>query len=300
MTKIKKIDIHAHATMFPQYAPITPTGYTMVSAETLIDFYDKLNVEYGVLLPIASPECQYFDQMSSETCKALTVAHPDRLLWFCGVDPRSCGNKPSADFSGILSHYKSLGAKGLGELTSQLYTDDPLVDNLFRQCAEQGLPVTIHIAPKFGDYYGIVDELGLPRLEKMLKKHKDLIILGHSQPFWAEISDNASDENRVGYPEGKVREGRLQKLLREYPNLYCDLSANSGANALLRDRDHAARFIEEFSDRILYGCDICSPKNVHSFKLEEFLDSMLSDGSLSLENYEKLVRKNAERILGLN
>ena len=102
--------------------------------------------------------------------------------------------------------------------------------------------------------YGIIDELGLPRLEKMLKKHPKLKIFGHSQCFWSEIGEN-SEELRNTYPEGKVKNGRLPELLRKYENLYCDLSAGSGANALMRDREHAARFIEEFSDRLLYGCD---------------------------------------------
>jgi len=299
MKSIKKIDIHAHVSPFPDWAPKAPSGYPMVSADKLISFYDDLNIEYGMLLPITSPECQYFEMMTSETCKYISEQHPDRFMWFCGIDPRACGHKPTADFSRLLEHYKSLGAKGVGELTCQLYTDDPLVDNLFAQCAEAGMPVTIHIAPKHGDYYGIIDEVGLPRLEKILKKHKDLIVFGHSQPFWAEISTDASDDNRVGYPEGKVTEGRLSHLLREYPNLYCDLSATSGANALMRDPDYAARFIEEFSDRLLYGCDICSEKNIHMYKFEDFLNGMLSDGSISEENYRKLVRGNAIRVLGL-
>ena len=50
---IKKIDIHAHATAFAQYAPAHPaTGYRMVCAEEICRFYDALNIEKGVLLPI--------------------------------------------------------------------------------------------------------------------------------------------------------------------------------------------------------------------------------------------------------
>ena len=147
-------------------------------------------------------------------------------------------------------------------------------------------------------YYGIIDELGLPRLEKMLKKHKKLKIFGHSLCFWSEISDN-TEEIRSTYPSGKATGGRLTYLLREYENLYCDLSAQSGANALMRDREHAARFIEEFSDRILYGCDICSKINTFPFKFDEFLTSMRKDGEISEENYRKIVRENAVRLLGL-
>jgi predicted TIM-barrel fold metal-dependent hydrolase len=113
------------------------------------------------------------------------------------------------------------------------------------------------------------------------------------------MSSDVTEENRTGYPTGKVTEGRVAKLMREYENLYCDFSAGSGMNALMRDPEYAARFIEEFSDRILYGCDICASFNKHPFIFDEFLDKMLEDKMISKENYIKFVRTNAERLLGL-
>lgn len=298
MEQIKKIDIHAHATAFPQYAPkFESNGCTVPSVETMIDFYDRLNIEKGVLLPISSPEAQLL-VMTSESCKYICDNCPDRFIWFCNVDPRSYSNASDAKLGYLLEHYMSLGAKGVGELTANIYADDEKNDNLFGFCAELGLPVTIHIAPKIGGYYGIVDELGLPRLEKMLKKHPKLKIFGHSQCFWSEISKN-SEETRSAYPKGKVEGGRLPELLRKYENLYCDLSAGSGSNALMRDREHAARFIDEFSDRILYGCDICAAVNTFPFDFDAFLTSMRESGEMSEENYRKIVRENAVRLLGL-
>jgi predicted TIM-barrel fold metal-dependent hydrolase len=163
------------------------------------------------------------------------------------------------------------------------------------------MPVTIHIAPanaQYG-YSGVKDDLGLPRLEKMLKKYPKLKILGHSTLFWAEMSADITEETRLGYPTGKVKEGRVAKLLREYPNLYCDVSAGSGMNALTRDKEYTAKFIEEFSDRILYGCDICSTFSRYPFAFENWLNAMRKDGMISQENYYKFVRGNAEKLLGL-
>ena len=298
MEQIKKIDIHAHATPFAKYAQkAVNTGCTMPSVETMIDFYDRLNIEKGVLLPISSPEAQLL-VMTSEACKFIVDQNPERFIWFCNVDPRAYSNSADSNLGYLLEHYMSLGAKGVGELTANIYADDEKNDNLFGFCAELGLPVTIHIAPKIGGYYGIVDELGLPRLEKMLKKHPKLKIFGHSQCFWSEISKN-SEETRSSYPTGKVEGGRLPELLRKYENLYCDLSAGSGSNALMRDREHAARFIEEFSDRILYGCDICAAVNTFQFDFDAFLTSMRESGEMSEENYRKIVRENAVRLLSL-
>ena len=73
----------------------------------------------------------------------------------------------------------------------------------------------------------------------------------------------------------------------------------SGANAFMRDREHAARFVEEFSDRILYGCDICNALNTYPFAFDEFLTSMRESGEISEENYRKIVRENAVRLLDL-
>ena len=298
MEQIKKIDIHAHATAFPQYAPrFEYNGCTMPSVETLLDFYERLNIEKGVLLPIVAPEAQ-LHTISNESCKYIADSNPDSFLWFCNVDPRAYSNSKDSNLGYLLEHYMSLGAKGVGEMTSNLYTDDPKLDNLFGFCQELGLPVTIHIAPEPSGYYGIIDELGLPRLEKMLKKYKRLKIFGHSQCFWSEIGEN-SDALRNTYPSGAVKNGRLPELMRRYENLYCDFSAGSGANALMRDREHAGRFIEEFSDRLLYGCDICARVNTFPFAFDEFLTSMRMSGEISEENYRKLVRENAIRVLKL-
>ncbi len=299
MENIKKIDIHAHCTLWPQYRPrYAEKNSTQLTPEELFsEYYEKLNVEKCVLLPLPSPEAAH-TVTSCEEVKYIVDQNPDRMLWFCNVDPRALDNRADCNLGYLLEHYMSLGAKGVGELTANLWVDDPKTDNLFSFCAELGLPVTVHIAPEPEGYYGIVDELGLPRLEKMLKKHPKLKIFGHSQPFWSEIGEN-SNEVRNTYVKGRVQNGRLPVLLREYENLYCDLSAGSGANALMRDREHAARFVEEFSDKLMYGCDICMHGQGFPFRFDAFLTSMRESGEISEANYRKLVRGNAQRLLGL-
>ena len=299
MKKVKKIDIHAHAALFPEFSPPYVNGKRFISAEELIEYYDKLNIEKGILLPVVSPEAHNFVK-SSESCKYLSDKYSDRLAWFCGLDPRMFDNTETADFSHILNFYKSLGAKGVGEMCANIYADDPQYDNLFYHCSKCDMPVTIHISSAYNGQYGIRDDLGLPRIEKMLKKYPDLKIFGHSMMFWSEISGDNNDGIRGEYPKGKVKEGgRLSELMREYGNLYCDLSAGSGANAIMRDREFAAEFFEEFSDRIMYGCDLCIPGQTFVYDFDAFLDGMVEDGLLSFENYVKIVRENAIRIIGL-
>ena len=135
MEDIKKIDIHAHCSLFPQFTPKYRNGYAKLSPKELFEqFYDKLNIEKGVLLPGVSPEFLMAPN-SSEDNKYMSDLYPERLAWFCNVDPRALSNSADADLGYLLEHYKSLGAKGVGEVTCNMYADDPMLDNLFGYCA---------------------------------------------------------------------------------------------------------------------------------------------------------------------
>ena len=87
--------------------------------------------------------------------------------------------------------------------------------------------------------------------------------------------------------------------MRKYDNLYCDVSAGSGMNAFMRDPDYTDKFIAEFSDRILYGCDICQNFNKHQYIFNDFLTKFRKDKRISEENYYKFVRGNAIKLLKL-
>ncbi len=298
---IKKIDVHAHATLFPEYYPPSKENdpnSVFISAEQLIDFYDRLGIEKGILLPITSCEAQ-MSPLTSESCKYMADKYPDRFYWFCNVDPRAYKDTPNANLSHLLMHYKALGAKGVGEITAHIDADDPKVLNLFAACEACDMPVIIHIAPERHRGYGIYDDLGLPRIEKLLASFPKLKIIGHSQAFWAELSADVTEETRGKYPTGKVIPGRIVELMEKYPNLYCDLSAGSGHNAMMRDEDFAVEFIEKYVDRILYGCDICHAYNTHPFPFQEFLLRLTEEGRISEENYVKIIRENAIRVLKL-
>lgn len=295
---MKKIDIHCHATAFPDYQPGWKNGLRFLSDTEQLEVLDKLNVEKGVLLPIIAPDAQWMT-MSNQEAKLLADKYPDRFVWFCNVDPRQAGYSENADLEFLINRYKDMGAKGLGELTTPLDADHPMMQNLFAACERTNMPVLIHIAPQHGGTYGIVDEPGLPRIEKMLKKYPNMKMIGHSAAFWCEISD-CPPELRNDYPTGKIeKDGRLAELLRECPNLYCDLSAGSGSNAMMRDPEYAAKFLTEFADRIFYGTDVCNVNNVFQYAFDEFLIGLVDSGKLSQENYEKIIRLNAVKLLGL-
>lgn len=291
---MKKIDVHAHTTMWGENLPTFNT--TLITPEQLQKRYEELNIEKGFILPLLSPESRSFVQ-SNEEMEYIASKYADTFFYFCNIDPRMCGNTDKSDLSKLLNYYKEKGAKGVGEVTANIYIDDPFMDNLFYHCQECDMPVTIHMAPEKYGYYGVIDDLGLGRLEKILKKYPKLKILGHSQCFWSEIGSDTTEENRNGYPKEKVSEGAVIRIMRECPNLYCDLSAGSGYNALSRDEDFAYKFIEEFGDRLLYGTDFYMPNQ--QILLADWLDKSYEKGYITEENYKKICRENAIKIFGL-
>lgn len=292
---MKKIDVHAHTSIWSESVPTYRAP--MASPEQLKKNYEKLNIEKGFILPILSPEAHGFVQ-SNEEMEYIANTHSDAFLWFCNVDPRMMENSEQSNLSLIINHYKQKGAKGVGEITANMYIDEPLMENLFYHCSMCDMPVTIHMASKKYGGYGVIDDLGLFRLEKLLIKYPNLKVLGHSQCFWSEIGNNVTEENRDGYVKGKVTEGAVVRLLRRCPNLYCDLSAGSGYNALSRDEDFAYKFIEEFSDRLLYGTDLYYP--VQETFLADWLDKSFENGCITKENYEKICRGNAIKLFNLS
>ncbi len=291
------IDMHIHTRLFPE--PPRSSGGCFATPEELMEILKPRGVTKAVILPIVSPESQHTIQSVGEAV-AIAEKYPDFFIPFMNVDPRQLTNNADADLSYLMNYYKDRGCKGVGEITASIPFDHPMMQNLFKHAEACELPILFHIAPKEGDFYGIVDHLGLPLLEGALRKFPNLTIIGHSQPFWAEISGDLKEEERNSYPKGKVAEGgAIPRLLRDYPNLYADLSpaAGSGYNAISRDPEFGYAFMEEFQDRLLFGTDICDPSN--ALTLFDFLNDAVAEGHISKEAYEKIAWKNAEKVLGL-
>jgi hypothetical protein len=59
-----------------------------------------------------------------------------------------------------------------------------------------------------------------------------------------------------------VRGGITDEWLSDYPNLFGDLSANSGNNALTRDQSFTADFLKRHKEKLLFGSD-CSCNDGH-------------------------------------
>jgi hypothetical protein len=293
-----RIDIHVHSAKKRHPKILRQIGGTHPTPEQLISIMDANGIDKAAMMTGASPERRWMSVSVEETLE-ICEQYPSRFIPFCNLDPRFLMNDTTSDFTPLLEAYKELGCKGVGEFMPNIPFDDPLCMNLFEDVEKAGLPLTFHIAPQQGSYYGVVDEVGLPRMERVLKTFPELKLLGHSQLFWAEIGNNLLDENgrRIPYPKGPVTPGKLVQLMQTYPNLLGDLSAGSGYNAISRDRKFGCTFIEEFQDRLYFGTDVANEEQ--ELPIVAYLDELRDSGEISSQAYEKLTWRNAAQLLEL-
>jgi predicted TIM-barrel fold metal-dependent hydrolase len=258
----------------------------------MLPHFDKLNIIKGVVLP-GGVLLPYIP--GNEECEAIYRADPEHFAWMCSPEPLN----PDTVYE-TLKGYKDRGAVGVGELTVNLPMTDPALSALFEAAGKLSMPITLHMSPEVGCSYGVVDAPGLPLLEECLRRFPDTVFVGHSACFWCEISSDPPtvSPERNGYPKTPVLPGgRIPELLEKYPNLYCDLSATSGGQAILRDEAHGLHFLERFADRMIFATDM---ENVGAeYPLYSWLDQMAEEGKLSMEAYRKICCENAKRLYQL-
>jgi predicted TIM-barrel fold metal-dependent hydrolase len=144
--------------------------------------------------------------------------------------------------------YLKLGAVIIGEQKFGVPCDSRESQILYELAAEYRVPILLHF--QHGTY-----NLDFDRLGTMLEKHPRTVFIGHAQTWWANIDRNHTDQT-VLYPKGPVTRGGLtDRYLADYPNVFADMSAGSGLNALTRDEEHARGFLERHQNKLLYGSD---------------------------------------------
>ena len=288
------IDVHGHAYLFDSPPQDGKTQFCTV--DEVLKRYDELDIEKGILLPLIGPET-YLPQSNQEIME-ICRQHPDRFVPFFNIDPRGIKNSEFTDFSPWINWFKERGCKGVGEFMPNMYFRDPRVMNMFRQFEAAGLPVIFDDTVYVNYQYGLVDDPGLPQLEMVLRSFPKLIMLGHGPAFWSEMGTLDTVFDRGTYPRYPIREeGAVPKLFRRYPNLWGDLSAGSGYNALARDVDYAIHFLNEFQDRLCFGTDICYA--TQELPLAGFLLDLKKSGKLSADAFEKIARGNIKRLLNI-
>jgi len=271
------IDVHTHI-------GTTWNGNKELTPADLLRWMDEHDIERAVLLPLTSPESSSFLLLTEPALQA-AKEHPDRFIAFCSIDPRTSVVGGVKGFQSIVQGYVDKGARGFGEHKVGLDFDDPLMMQIYQVCENVGIPLLFHMDGIRGK-----DQPGLPRLEHALATFPKLNFIGHGPGWWASIS--GSVETVDGYPEGKVAPGgAIDRLMEKYPNIYGDLSAGSGANAISRDKEFGREFMIRRRDRLLFGTDYLQPgQAVPQFEVFNSLD-------LPADVQKSIYKENAEKLL---
>jgi len=186
---------------------------------------------------------------AAEQVKVMAAMAPGRFTWFNSYDV----SQPDAER--VLAQAVKDGAQGFGEMKFHVAADGPELRRAYALAADLHVPILIH----FQEVDHFPDEgtwaTGFAKaFESILKAYPKTTFIGHADAFWANVS--ADYQNEAAYPTGPIKRGGLtDRWLGDYPNLFGDMSANSGNNAMSRDAEFTADFLKRHQDKLLYGSD---------------------------------------------
>jgi predicted TIM-barrel fold metal-dependent hydrolase len=228
------IDIHQH------------TNYSGRSNAELIAHQRKMGISKTVLLPAGSKYGLAVGAGGNDTVVELARQYPKDVVFFANELP----DLPQTQ--AVLEKYLRMGAIGIGEQKFPVEADSKHIDLVAEIAHYFDVPILLHF--EYGTY-----NLGFERFHKVLERFPQVRFIGHAQTWWGNI-DKKLDQ-KVLYPKTPVTPGGLtDRWLSDYPNMYADMSAGSGLNALLRDEEHARGFLKRQQNKLLYGSD-CSDRD---------------------------------------
>jgi len=279
------IDIHQHA------------NYSGRTDDQLLTHQRAMGITTTILLPSGRPlhyGSTYYgvsnglqaDTAGNEACYNFSRKYPKEFF---------SGANEVPDFPEAVSEiekYLKLGAPVIGEQKFGVECDSPEMQKIYALAEKYNVPVLMHWQ------HGMYNR-GFEKFYKMLEKFPKVNFIGHAQTWWANIDKDHKDQN-VLYPKTKVTTGGLtDRLLGDYPNMYGDISAGSGLNALLRDEDHARGFLERHQDHLVFGSDCSDVVGHGSGCLGAQIIEAIRKLSLDKKIERKILHGNAKKLFRL-
>jgi predicted TIM-barrel fold metal-dependent hydrolase len=266
-------DIHQH------------THYHGRSDADLIAHQQILGATKTVLLPAGSKYGLEADAWGNDSCLALAQKYPGQFYFFANELP------DIPDTRRVIEKYLKLGAIGIGEQKFTVESDSQHIHLIASIAEHYDAPVLLHF--QHGKY-----NTEFVRFHRVLEKFPRVNFIGHAQTWWGNI-DRRHDQS-VLYPKGKVTPGGLtDRWLADYPNMYGDLSAGSGLNAMERDEDHAREFLVRHQSKLMYGSDCQDPDGKGAvctgMRQLALLRRLVTDKKV----LNKILSENAQRVLKL-
>ena len=278
------IDIHQHV------------NYSDRPNEILLDHQRSMGITMSILLPAGTP-CERPSThngksnglaakcFGNEACCQFAKAHPREFRFAANEVPDLDGATAE------IEKYLKRGAVMIAESKFGVECDAPAMQRIYALAQEYRVPVLMHWQFKMYN-------LGFERFYKMLEKFPRVDFIGHAQTWWANVDKNHADQS-VLYPKGPITPGGLtERYLADYPNMFGDLSAGSGLNALTRDPSFTPGFFARHQDKLLYGSD-CNDLEGQGEKCQgaqtiaavrKFAPSQKIERKLLYANARKLIR----------
>ncbi len=279
------IDIHQH------------THYVQRTDEQLLAHQRAMGIATTILLPSGRPVnspsthngvANGLQAEAGGNAECYLFAREHKKEFRFGV----CAVPDMKDSLYEIEKYLKLGAVVIGELKFGAECDSPEMQKIYELAQNYNVPVLMHWQHKMYNY-------GFERFYKMLEKYPKVNFIGHAQTWWANIDKNHTDQS-ILYPKKPVTPGGItDRYLSDYPNMYGDLSAGSGFNALTRDEDHAKSFLERHKDKLVYGSDCADPTGLDPDACSGTLDIALLCKLASKPTERKLLYENAKKLFRL-
>jgi predicted TIM-barrel fold metal-dependent hydrolase len=292
------IDIHQHTNYGGQRDP--KTWQQMKPArndDQLLAHQRMMGATTTILLPAGRPVNRPSTHENRSNGLESTCSGNDAVMAMAKEYPKEflfAANEVADldDAPQVIEKYLKLGAVMIAEQKFGVDCDSQAMQKLYVLAAAYNVPILMHW--QVGSY-----NYGYERFYKMLEKYPKTTFIGHAQTFWANIDKKCDNDPHKLYPGGKVTPGGItDKYLSDYPNMFGDLSAGSGHNALKRDPDHARAFIERHQAKLVFGSDCtdtigrgggCSGWGTINL-VRQFSSSKTVERKLLYENARKMFR----------
>jgi len=265
------IDLHQH------------TNYSGRNDERLLRHQRALGIRWTVLLPAGRKFGLGAICGGNKSVRRVVVKNPRSYVHFANeiADHPKCIE--------TIETYLKKGAVGIGEQKFRVDCDSKHIERIAELALEYAVPILMHF--EHGNY-----NTGIDRFHKILEKFPKVNFIGHAQTWWGNIDKKHKQAEM--YPKGKVTpSGISDRLLSDYPNMFGDLSANSGQNALIRDEAHAVEFIKRHQDKLIFGSDcndlIGRGPSCIGARTIEIIRRLIPERATQ----DKLFSKNARRII---
>jgi predicted TIM-barrel fold metal-dependent hydrolase len=262
--KFPFIDVHSHQNL-----------RTPEQVDELVREMDKLNMRVMVNLSGG-----YGDRLKKNV-DAMKSRYKDRFAVFANIDFNGLdepGYKERAaaqleqDFKNGaqgLKIFKNFGMDLKDSKGERIHVDDPRFDAIFQVCARNRMPVLIHTAEP-AVFFQPVDKFNERWLE--LNQFPGRARPPDKYPSWEEIMTEQRNlfarhpkttfiNAHMGWLANDL--GQLGRLLEKHPNMYVEIGAILAE--LGRQPRNARTFFTKYQDRVLFGKDIWSPVEYHTY-----------------------------------